>query len=154
MCVRSSTCVPFVAIIQSKWQRDFLKKASKYTSVACMDATGQLNDKRWPLTSIIVPDRAGEAVPVMYMVSSCETHTEIQILLEHFKLTFAPQRIIIDKSDAEMKAVVNVFGKGVPRLCYFHVKQARRAIVRASSLYSLDHRACALLRCDRRGSVG
>lgn len=150
--------MPFIAIIQSEWQRVFLRERIGRTEVACLDATHNMNNKYWPLYTIVVPDDSGRAVPVMYMVTSSEGHGPIQITLRQLFTgpCFVPKRVVIDKSLAEIKAVTEVLGTRAPYICYFHVMQVSQVNSAASSsVHTHVHKPTSFFTPDgRRGNVG
>ena len=134
-CRHGAGCVPFVAVIQEGWQRDFLRTAKQYTSVLLVDATGSTNANRWSLYGAVVPNNAGHAVPAAYLLTSVDSHKEIKHLftgISRYGALYVPSKVMMDDDDKEMKAAGEAYGTEVDiRICAFHFMQAWDRYMRA-----------------------
>jgi hypothetical protein len=97
-----------------------------------MDASGQVNQYRWPIYAVVSPDAHGEGVPLAYMITSSEASEPVTKFLEVLHAanphTFNPSVIMIDASLVEVKAIRD-YSLSQPmqleiRICFFHLMQA------------------------------
>ncbi|XP_011270285.1 hypothetical protein CAOG_08674 [Capsaspora owczarzaki ATCC 30864] len=98
--------------------------------IVCMDSTGGVSTVGVTATAIVAPNQFGRGVPLAFMISSKQTNYEYEVFLSTLQNTlgsaFRPERIVVDKCDAERNAIKTVFPEAKVGLCIFHVYQAVR----------------------------
>lgn len=113
ICTRGPTCRPFLAVIQTPEMREYLVK--RKPECFFMDATGSTNMYRWLTYAIIANDEQGMGIPITFMITSWETWVPIamflQVLLSSNEVGLSKlKQFMIDKSDAEIKAIKGTVG--------------------------------------------
>ena len=111
---------------------------SKKFEILLMDST-HTTLSNIPITTLLTVTYAGFGVPVGFLISTNEDTMAYSIFLrELFSNGNAPDAIMVDKSDAEIKAIRS-FGENqkvntVVVICYFHVLQAIQRYFRSHSM--------------------
>lgn len=112
----------------------------------CLDASGQVNQYRWPIYALVAPDKRGQGIPVAYLITSSLAATPVtkflEVLYDVDKKHFKPNIVMIDASLVEVEGIreyVNAVNAGREdgleraeqsdykvqiRICFFHLMQA------------------------------
>jgi hypothetical protein len=126
---------PFCVSMTSKAMLNVLLKANScvFPVVLHMDSTFKLNDNEFPLIVIGITDGAQQLhVLSISIVSHC-THGMYMKVLHGLKdlvprvlpqVTLEPAYVMTNAEVVERKALLDVFPRVQPLMCYFHVKKA------------------------------
>ncbi len=89
----------------------------------------------FPLSTLLAISFGGYGVPIAFMISTLED-TSAYLQLLNSLTTLRPDAIVVDKSDAEIKAIKEFArgGKPCPIVCYFHIIQAIKRNLSSSNL--------------------
>ena len=96
-------------------------------TIVGMDATYKTNQHGYPFFLVSVVTNHGQSYPVAMAVVEDEAGETVAEALQQLRLlkpSWQPQYIMMDKSDAELNAVSDVFPDDTPLLCDFHRLQA------------------------------
>ena len=96
-------------------------------TIVGMDATYKTNQHGYPFFLVSVVTNHGQSYPVAMAVVEDEAGETVAEALQQLQLlnpSWQPQYIMMDKSDAEVNAVYDVFPNATPLLCDFHRLQA------------------------------
>ena len=110
---------------------------ARFGEVVGLDATYRVTMWGLPFFVVVVVNAQGHAFPAAFFWISEETSESIAEVLLHMRQMvpcWEPKLMIVDKSDAEIKAIARVFPppKCFIMLCDFHVKQAWQRWLTAS----------------------
>jgi hypothetical protein len=125
--IRQSTAThPFILVHQTRQQKQMLKLYGG--TIVGMDATYKTTKWKFPLFLINVVTNHGHGYPVALFILQEETSVcigEALRILRKWNPEWQPTYVMIDKSDAELNAISDVFDEHTTcLLCDFHRLQA------------------------------
>lgn len=117
-------CKKFMFVHQEEWQKDLLQRYGNH--MAFLDATYKTSRFALPLFLLCVRTNCGY-VPVAEFITEDETTDSITDALAVLKVwnpTWEPCHFMTDYSEAELKAIKEIFPSANLHICAFHREQA------------------------------